>query len=471
MSTTSPDLFIELDRSRPRGLRAQIEDGLRDAIRSGRLAPGTRVPSSRALAADLEVTRGVVVEAYEQLAAEGYVTMVQGSGTVVNDVAGPESTFESRPGAGSGPAPSPPPALTHDFRTGLPDLSLFPRAAWVRATRAALASMPDSDLGYVDPAGLPRLRSSVASYLGRVRGVACGPEHVVVCNGFGHGFSLVVRALVNRGHTDIAVEVPGYQEARDQIRWAGARVHPIPVDDQGIRTDVLASTPVGAVVVTPAHQSPTGVVLSATRRTALADWSRATGGYVVEDDYDAEYRYDRQPVGALQGVMPDRAIYHGTLSKSLAPGIRLGWLVPPLDLVDEVVEARRATDQMTAPLIQATFAQFLEAGDLDRHLRRSRRIYRQRRDALVAALGRWVPGARAEGVSAGLQVFVTLPDGWESAEVAAAARRHGIGVYQVDDPEMDPDQRSASLVLGYGTLRPDQIEEGIRRLAAAVTDL
>jgi GntR family transcriptional regulator / MocR family aminotransferase len=462
MGTTSPDLFIALDRSRPRGLRAQIEDGLREAIRSGRLLPGTRVPSSRALAADLEVTRGVVVEAYEQLAAEGYVTMVQGSGTVVNDIA---ARPEAPPRRAAGPSPA---ALAHDFRTGLPDLSLFPRAAWVRATRAALASMPDAELGYVDPAGLPRLRASVASYLGRVRGVACGPEQVVVCNGFGHGFSLVVRALVDRGVTDFAVEVPGYREPRDQIRWAGARVHPIPVDDQGIRTEGLAPRRVGAVVVTPAHQSPTGVVLSAKRRTALAEWSRATGGYVVEDDYDAEYRYDRQPVGALQGVMPDRAIYLGTLSKSLAPGIRLGWLVLPPDLVDEVVEARRATDQMTAPLIQATFAQFLDSGDLDRHLRRSRRIYRERRDALVAALGRWLPDARVEGVSAGMQVFVTLPAGWDSASVVASARQQGIGLYQVDDPEMDPDQRAASLVLGYGTQRPDQIEEGIRRLATVL---
>jgi GntR family transcriptional regulator/MocR family aminotransferase len=463
MGTTSPDLFIALDRSRPRGLRAQIEDGLREAIRSGRLVPGTRVPSSRALAADLAVTRGVVVEAYEQLAAEGYVTMVQGSGTVVNDVAARSELAAPR---AAGPSSAP---LTHDFRTGLPDLSLFPRAAWVRATRAALASMPDAELGYVDPAGLPRLRASVAAYLGRVRGVACGPDQVVVCNGFGHGFSLVVRALVDRGVTDFAVEVPGYREPRDQIRWAGARVHPIPVDDEGVRTDDLARRRrVGAVVVTPAHQSPTGVVLSANRRTALAEWSRATGGYVVEDDYDAEYRYDRQPVGALQGVMPDRAIYHGTLSKSLAPGIRLGWLVLPPDLVDEVVEARRATDQMTAPLIQATFAHFLDSGDLDRHLRRSRRIYRERRDALVAALGRSLPDARVEGVSAGLQVFVTLPPGWDSASVVATARRHGIGVYQVDDPEMDPGQRAASLVLGYGTQRPDQIEEGIRRLASAL---
>ncbi|HLM63070.1 MAG TPA: PLP-dependent aminotransferase family protein [Acidimicrobiales bacterium] len=461
MGTTSPDLFVELDRSRPRGLRAQVEEGLREAIRSGRLVPGTRLPSSRALADDLDVTRGVVVDAYEQLAAEGYVRSVQGSGTVVNDVAPQEG------GAGRARS-SPAAALTHDFRTGLPDLGLFPRAAWARATRAALASMPDAELGYVDPAGLPRLRASVAAYLGRVRGVACRPEQVVICNGFGHGFSLVVRTLVDRGHSGVAVEVPGYSDPRDQIRWAGARVHPVPVDDQGIRTDELAALPVDAVVVTPAHQAPTGVVLSATRRTELADWARATGGYVIEDDYDAEYRYDRHPVGALQGVMPDRVVYSGTLSKSLAPGLRLGWLVVPADLIDDVLRARRATDQMTTSVIQATFAEFLERGDLDRHLRRTRRIYRQRRDALVAALNESLPGVRVSGVSAGLQAFVTLPDGWDSAEVVARAGQHGVGVYQVDDRDMDPALRSASLVLGYGALRPDQIRDGIRRLAAAL---
>jgi GntR family transcriptional regulator / MocR family aminotransferase len=462
IGTTSPDLLIELDRSRPRGLRAQVEDGLRAAIRDGRLGPGTRLPSSRALAVDLGVTRGVVVEAYEQLAAEGYVTTVQGSGTRVNDVAAPG------PGHDRAAAPAPTAPLTHDFRIGLPDLGLFPRAAWARATRGALVAMPDADLGYLPPAGLPRLRAAVAAYLGRVRGVACGPDQVVICNGFGHGFSLVIRALAERGIDDVAVEVPGYDDPRDQIAWAGARVHPVPVDAEGLQTADLAALPVGAVVVTPAHQSPTGVVLSSRRRTELADWARERGGYVVEDDYDAEYRYDRHPVGALQGVLPDRVIYHGTLSKSLAPGLRLGWLVAPPDLLDDVLRARSVTDHMTASLVQATFAEFLERGDLDRHLRRTRRIYRERRDALVAALGQWLPAVRVEGVSAGLNAFVTLPAGWDSAEVAAAARARGVGVYPVDDPLADPALRASSLVMGYGTMRADRIEAGVRRLAEAV---
>ena len=330
--------------------------------------------------------------------------------------------------------------------------------------------MPDADLGYLPPAGLPRLRAAVAAYLGRVRGVACGPDQVVICNGFGHGFSLVVRALAERGIGDVAVEVPGYDDPRDQIAWAGARVHPVSVDAEGLRAADLAALPVRAVVVTPAHQSPTGVVLSPRRRSELADWARERGGYVVEDDYDAEYRYDRHPVGALQGVLPDRVIYHGTLSKSLAPGLRLGWLVAPPDLLDDVLRARSVTDHMTASLVQATFAEFLERGDLDRHLRRTRRIYRERRDALVAALGRWLPGVRVEGVSAGLNAFVTLPDGWDSAQVAVAARARGVGVYPVDDPLADPALRASSLVMGYGTMRPDRIEAGVRRLADAIGD-
>ena len=476
MGTTSPEIFVDLDRSRPRGLRAQIEGGLRTAIRSGRLAPGTLLPSSRALAADLGVTRGVVVDAYEQLAAEGYVTTVQGSGTRVNDVGegaplGADAVA-GRTQAGHRPARrgSAPPErdLAFDFRAGLPDLGLFPRAAWARATRTALATMPDADLGYQTGAGLPRLRSALASYLGRVRGVACTPDHIVVCNGFGHGFSLVLRALVDRGVTEIAVEVPGYDEPRNQITWAGARVRPIPVDADGIRVADLAAASVRAAVVTPAHQAPTGAVLSAERRTDLVEWARAVDGLVVEDDYDAEYRYDRHPVGALQGVAPDRVVYQGTLSKSLAPGLRLGWLVGPLDLVDEILTGRKATDHMTAAIVQATFAEFLEAGDLDRHLRRSRRIYRERRDSLVEALAEHLPQVRAEGVSAGLQALVTLPDDWDAVEVTERAARHGVGVYQSEDDLMEPHQRAHTLVMGFGPLRPEQIREGVRRLAAAV---
>jgi GntR family transcriptional regulator/MocR family aminotransferase len=328
--------------------------------------------------------------------------------------------------------------------------------------------MPDAELGYAPPVGLTRLRTAVADYLGRVRGVAAGPDQVMVTNGFGHGFAVVLAALVGRGVTSVAVEVPGYDEPRDQIRRAGLAIHGVPVDEQGLRVDLLHGAPVGAVVTTPAHQAPTGVVMTPARRAELADWARTTGALVIEDDYDAEYRYDRHPVGALQGVLPDRVVYQGTVSKSLAPGLRLGWLVAPPDLMAELAPARKAIDHTTSTLVQATFVEFLERGDLDRHLRRTRRVYRERRDALVDALGQWLPDWTVRGVAAGLQAYVTLPDGWDSTEVAAAAREHGVGVYPRDDELLDAAQQPRALGLGYGTLRPAHIREGIHRLAVAV---
>jgi GntR family transcriptional regulator / MocR family aminotransferase len=454
MSTSSPELFVELDRSRPRGLRAQLERSLRDAIRAGRLRPGVRLPSSRALAADLQITRGVVIAAYHQLVAEGYLTSRQGWGTVVNAITMPEGSPRHR---------TPPAGVRYDFRPGAPDVGLFPHAAWARATRAAMRSLPDRSLGYGDPAGLPALCETLADYLGRVRGVSCEPDNVVVCNGFSHGLSLLARVLAERG---IAVEDPGHPSWREQIEWAGASCHPIDVDDEGLRVDRLAASGAGAVLATPAHQYPTGVVLSASRRISLVDWARTSGGYIIEDDYDAEYRYDGQPVGALQGVAPDHVIHAGSLSKSLAPGLRLGWLVVPTALRDELVEARARSDRFTTTIIQATVAEFVQRGDLDRHLRRTRRNYRQRRDTLIAALRHELPTCQATGISAGLHVLVTLPGGMDATHLAATAARHGILMQPLDRYRAGPARgQPSALVLGYSRLTPHQIEEGIHHLA------
>jgi GntR family transcriptional regulator/MocR family aminotransferase len=460
MRTSSPELLVELDRSRPRGLRAQLEQRLRDAIRAGRLRPGSRLPSSRALAADLQVTRGVVVAAYDQLAAEGYLATRQGRGTIVNAIATP---------AGAAQRPAPSNGARYDFRPGAPDVGLFPHAAWARATRAAMGRLPDAQLGYADPGGLPSLREALAGYLGRVRGVCCQPDQIVVCNGFSHGLSLVARALADSGCDEIAVEDPGHPVWRAQIHWAGARSRPIAVDGEGLRVADLARSSAGAVLTTPAHQYPTGVVLSAPRRLELAGWAAAGGRLVVEDDYDAEYRYDRQPVGALHGVAPDRVVYAGSLSKSLVPALRLGWLVVPSALRDAIIKARAVTDRFTTTITQATFAEFLERGELDRHLRRTRRIYRQRRDVLVAALRERLPGARATGVSAGLHVVVELPAGMDAAHVAAAAARHGILLHPLDHFRADPAPAGPSaLVLGYSRLTPHQIQDGTRQLARII---
>jgi GntR family transcriptional regulator/MocR family aminotransferase len=465
MSTSSPELFVRLDRSRPRGLRAQLERSLRDAIRAGRLRPGARLPSSRALAADLRVTRGVVVAAYDQLTAEGYLTSRQGQGTVVNAVTRPDPP---RPRT---PAPA---AVRYDFRAGDPDVGLFPHSAWARATRGALRSLSGEALGYSDPAGLPVLRETLADYLRRVRGLSCAPDDVVVCNGFSHGLSLLARVLAGRGthQRGIAVEDPGHRVWREQIEWAGAACLPVEVDDEGVRVDQLTASGADAVLTTPAHQYPTGVVLSAARRVALAGWARARGGYIIEDDYDAEYRYDRQPVGALQGVAPDHVVYAGSLSKSLAPGLRLGWLVVPAALRGELLAARAHGDRFTTSIVQATAAEFIRHGDLDRHLRRTRRIYHQRRDALIAALHEHLPACRTTGISAGLHAVVQLPDGTDATRAADTAARHGILVRPLR-PAPAPGQpaRPPALIMGYSTLTPHRIQQGIRHLATVLGHL
>ena len=379
MGTSSPDLFLSFDRSRPRGLRVQIEEGLRDAIRSGRLSPGTVVPSTRTLAADLAVTRRVVVEAYDQLIAEGYLLTRQGAGTVVNYAPRTRAAAHGSPTAGA-------PDVEIDFRPGRPDLDLFPRTAWARATRTALQRLPNSDLAYDDPRGLPALRGALADYLGRVRGVNADPEQIVVCAAFAHGFDLLLNVLSARGYDRFAVENPGYAGPRLRLASRGIRYEGVRVDADGLVVNDLRRTAARVVHVTPAHQSPTGVVLSADRRHDLAEWAHEVDGYIIEDDYDAEYRYDRRPVGALQGIAADRVIYCGTTSKCLSSGVRIGWLVVPPEFVEPIVALRHLTDGATSTILQATFAEFLACGDFDRHLRHTRRIYRDRRDAVIAAV-------------------------------------------------------------------------------------
>ena len=463
MRTTSSELLIELDRSRLRGLRVQIEDQLRGAIRAGRLTNGTLLPSSRALAEDLAVTRGVVVAAYEQLVAEGYLGTVPGSGTVVSS--GPPPTAVQH-----APRVRPDPEAVVDFSAGLPDLALFPRRRWARATHVALETTPDDRFGYGPAQGLPELRAALVDYLGRVRGVSAAPENVVICNGFSHAITVIAAALGHLGHRDIAVEDP-HRGAGNQLAYSSLAVHGVPVDAEGLAVDALGKTPARAVLVTPAHQAPTGSVLSSVRRSALVAWARSVDGYVIEDDYDAEFRYDHHPVGAMQGVAPDRVVYCGTASKTLAPGIRLGWMVLPPALVEVVMDVRRGTDVLTTTVVQATFATFVESGDLDRHLRRVRRLYRQRRDALVSALALHLPETTPTGISAGLQTLLELPAAWDEQVLAASAAARGLRLRTLGDFRLGANAGlPPALVLGYGQLSPTTIERGVALLAAAARD-
>ena len=423
----------------PRGHQAdRLAGELRASVRTGTLRSGTRLPASRTLAGDLGVSRGVVVRAYELLAAEGYLLSRQGSGTTVAAVAG---GGEHRPVARARPASNP----------GLPSGDTFPRPAWARCASRALAALTDDDLGYGDPAGLPRLREELARYLGRVRSVLAPPEQILVVNGFAQASRLVADVARASGDPRIGVEDPGSVGMREQLEAGGLSCVPIPVDGRGLCVDALAASEVRAVVVTPAHQFPTGAVLAPERRHSLLRWARDRGGLVVEDDYDAEFRYDRTPVGALQGLGPDVVLYGGSVSKTLAPGLRLGWMVVPPPLVTAYREAKYAADLSCGVLDQASLAEFLARGEMDRHIRRMAVEYRRRRDALTAAAATHLPGWSVAGTAAGLHLVLhppATPSPESDSALAAAAQAAGLDArplsrYCVAIPRQ-------GLVVGYG---------------------
>ncbi|MEV0489362.1 PLP-dependent aminotransferase family protein [Streptomyces atratus] len=443
-ATFGADLHI--DPTGAAGLRAGLMDALREAVRTGRLAPGTRLPSSRTLAADLGIARNTVADAYAELVAEGWLTARQGSGTRVAQRAEPRPVTTTAPR--SRPVSRRP---AYSLVPGSPDLSTFPRADWLKAARRALTAAPNDAFGYGDPRGRIELRTVLAGYLARARGVYADPERIVICSGFVHGLMLLGKVLRQRRVREVAVESYGLDMHWKLLADAGLRTPCLPLDGLGSRTGELAGMRgVGAVLMTPAHQFPTGVPLHPDRRAAAVDWARGTGGLILEDDYDGEFRYDRQPVGALQGLDPERVVYLGTSSKSLAPGLRLAWMVLPRGLVGEVAEAKGQVDWVSSTLDQLTLAEFIESGAYDRHVRSMRLRYRRRRDQLVAALAERAPALRVSGIAAGLHAVVELPEGTERAVIQAAAWQglalEGLARFR----HMDAEAGSDALVISYG---------------------
>ncbi|WP_405896678.1 PLP-dependent aminotransferase family protein [Streptomyces sp. NBC_00727] len=454
------ELLLPVASAPARGRGRALQAALREAVRSGRLAPGTRLPSSRELAADLGVSRGLVTEAYEQLTAESYLRSGRGSGTWVSGSA--------RAAAGGARDLAPRArGVSVDFRPGTPDLSLFPRSAWAAAHRSALGRLPHGALGYPDPRGLPELRDALAALLTRRRGVVADPERLLVCSGVAQATTLLGFVLRGRGIRTVGLEDPGSPEHAALFASAGVATVPVPLDDEGLALEPLTRSGVRAVVTTPAHQFPTGVAYSAARRSRLLEWARETSGLVVEDDYDGDFRYDRAPVGALQGLDPERVAYTGSVSKSLAPGLRLGWLIAPASMTAELVDRKRTMDLGNPALDQAVLADFVSGGGYDRQLRRCQRAYRERRDALTRALAEHVPGSEVSGVAAGLHAIARLPAGWgpeeEFAERAAGA---GIAVRLLREyGAARPADDCVRLVLGYAHLAPADIVRGVRALA------
>jgi GntR family transcriptional regulator/MocR family aminotransferase len=572
-TSRSVELLLSVDRAASATLGAQIEDQVRTAIRGGALRPDAQLPSTRDLARQLGISRRVVVEAYAQLAAEGYLRMRQGARPRVAESAvrkpaapragagaragGPAVGTRGRPtdagarpggadsgragapaagmggrptgaarwagalgagaagrpapvagalGGGAAPSPAdaadrgpasaagarsagatPSPAVRgpapaagvlgasaapwtgavraarFDFRPSVPDVSAFPRAAWLKSLRAAMASLTDAGLRYGDPAGEEVLKRTLADYLGRVRGVVADPECVVVTNGFGQSLNLLVGVLAQNGATGIALEAPSNTENRDVVVRAGLTAHMVPVDELGIEVARLPDA--DAVLVTPAHQHPTGVVMAPERRAQLLQWLRDRDALAIEDDYDAEYRYDRAAIGALQGLDPDRIVYAGSASKTLAPALRLGWLVVPPELVEPIRHGKYLADLGTARIEQHALADFIARGELDRHLRRMRTRYRARRDALVAALASELPEATVKGIAAGLHVTAELPPGHDTAAIRRAAFEQRIELRSLDDYDAPG---APTLMLGYGNLPEPAIVPGVRELAKIV---
>jgi GntR family transcriptional regulator / MocR family aminotransferase len=499
-------LLLRVGRDAGEPLRAQLERQLRDAIRSGRMRPGEPVPSTRRLAADLGISRGLVVDCYAQLEAEGYLSTRAGAATRVAGQAGVVSTSRAgparprtapaptpapapgpapapapapapRPAPAPGPAPAPRPTPAPapgpapnpliDFRPTVPDLSSFPRRDWLWAYGEACRTAPTADLAYGDPRGSARLREVVAGYLRRVRGAVAEPADMVICNGFSQGLGLMLGVLAAAGIDRVAVEEPGASYREIVTHRAGIHAVPVPVDDEGIDVAALAESGARAVVVTPAHQSPTGVVLSPRRRHALLAWARTNDATIVEDDYDAEFRYDRDPVGVLQGLAPDRVVLLGTVSKSLAPALRLGWTVAPARLADAIGHAKRHNDHSTSALDQLALAALMESGRFDRHLRRMRRGYAARRRALVQALHMHAPQAEVSGLAAGLHAVVRLPENADEEAIVREARARSVALYGMSTHRLDRATTPPQLVLGFGNLTESAIARGI----AAVGDL
>jgi GntR family transcriptional regulator/MocR family aminotransferase len=456
------DLLVRVDRSRAVPVGRQLEDQLRGAIRSGVLRAGSDLPSTRALAEDLGVSRGVVVRAYAQLSAAGYLDVRQGAHPRVASIPLAEPAYEEPQPADAGGK------VLYDLRAHQPDVSTFPRRLWLRAVRDALNAATDADLGYLDERGLEQLRVELSAHLGRARGVAATPDRIVVTAGATHAMSLLARTLARRGCTRTAFENPSHRILHAVARRAGQTPVGVPVDDDGMRTDMLADADVQSVVVSPAHQFPTGVALSDSRRAALLGWARTTGGVVVEDDYDAELRYDRAPIGALQGLAPEHVAYVGSTGKTLAPAIRLGWLVLPHGLHGEVAEELSTSMLHVSGIDQLAFARFLRQGELDRHLLRMRAIYRGRRDALVDALAKQLPDLFVTEMAAGLHVVVELPSRELEGAVVAAARSAGVIVQSIAQHALPGYDGPAGILVGYGSVPEPTLPHAVERLARAI---
>ncbi|RKT88830.1 GntR family transcriptional regulator / MocR family aminotransferase [Saccharopolyspora antimicrobica] len=473
-------LQLHADDAPAGGLSDWLAHRLRLAIADGRLPVGSRLPATRTLAAELRVSRGVVTEAYRRLGEDGHVDGRGRNGTVVVTAPAtaprppdrgenPSTTglFAAAPGADVFDSLRAVPSRI-DLSPGTPDLAAFPRAAWLRAERAALGELAASGFGYGDPRGTPALRAAVATWVARTRGISVDPNDVLIVSGTAQALTLTAQVLHDSGIREVAVEDPGSLGARQHLRSRGVGTPPIMVDADGVRIEDLHASGAPAVLLTPAHQFPTGVVLSGERRRELMRWATG-GGLIVEDDYDAEHRYDRPPVPALRSMLSEEVIYAGSISKLLAPALRIGWVLPPRRYRDDLVAAKRYADLGNAALPQLALARLMESGELERHLRHLRPRHRRRRDTMIEAVDAHLPGAVVHGAAAGLHLLITFDAGFSDTDLAGAALEEGVKV----QPLSWHRQRvhGPGLVLGYAARTTTEINDGIAAIGQAVRRL
>jgi GntR family transcriptional regulator/MocR family aminotransferase len=479
-SITSGSDFLQLDvdDAPAGGLSDWLARHLRLAISDGRLPVGSKLPPTRVLAGELRVSRGVVTEAYQRLTEDGHVAGRGRSGTIV--VAAPVAA----PTATRPPALATPPQATTsalfaavpgadifdslravpsriDLSPGVPDLAAFPRAAWLRAERSVFKGLSPSDFGYGDPRGTPALRLAVANWLARNRGIRVDPGEVIIVAGVAQALGLLAQVLRHDGISAVAVEDPGSLGTRQHLQNWQLDTPPIPVDSEGLRVEELRASSAPAVMLTPAHQFPTGVVLDGERRRELMRWA-GDGGLIIEDDYDAEHRYDRPPVPALRSVLAEHVCYAGSVSKLLAPALRVGWVLAPSRYRHAVVAAKRNADLGNAVLAQLVLAQLMDSGEMERQLRFLRRRHRRRRDAMIEAIRAHLPGAVVHGAAAGLHLMITFDAGWADVELAAASLARGVKVQPLSWHSQRPNR--PGLVLGYAANTPTDIAEGVATL-------
>ena len=451
-----------LDLTEPSGapLHLRLTTALRRAIREERLRAGAKLPPSRLLAAELGCSRWIVTEAYSQLVIEGYLSSRVGSGTRVRESA--HAASDDRPHL-----KPPGKRSTFDLTPGLPDLAAFPRREWASACRDMVATISDEDLTAPDPAGHFTTRNAVADYLCRVRGAAGDAHNVVITTSATEGLLRICRTLRQRGIRIIAVENPTWPRIARTITDAGLELAAIDVDAEGLIVPHLyRNTSVGAVIVTPGHQYPTGVALSDRRREALLAWARESDALIIEDDYDAEFAYERRPASVLQCSAPERVALVGSVSKTLSPAVRIGWIFGPQGLCRDIVDA---DDRLGTPPVffQLALAQLIETGVYSRHLQRSRLRYRQRRDRLLDAIRRQLPDAHVGGAAAGSHVVLKFGHLTDGPSVVMRAAKRNVELTALEDHYIAaPKQRG--LVVGYGNLADDRVEAAIEQLAAAV---